>query len=117
MLLLPGGAHYRLLIQSKFVLDAITYFMENNKLISAICASPTILGKMGYLKNRKYTCFTSMNENFGGTYIDKKVVVDGNLITARSVASAIVFAYAIIEKLLGKDALNKIKEQIYEKED
>ena len=117
MLLLPGGAHYKLLVQSKFVLDAITYFMENNKLISAICASPTILGKMGYLKNRNYTCFTSMNADFGGTYIDKKVVVDGNLITARSVASALVFAYAIIEKLLGKDALNKIKEQIYEKED
>ena len=117
MLLLPGGAHYKLLVQSKFVLDAITYFMENNKLVSAICASPTILGKMGYLKNRNYTCFTSMNADFGGTYIDKKVVVDGNLITARSVASALVFAYAIIEKLLGTDALNKIKEQIYEKED
>ena len=117
MLLLPGGAHWRLLEQSSFVLNAIKYFMDNNKVVGAICAAPTILGRMGYLKNKNYTCFTSMNDDFGGNYIDKKVVVDGNLITARSVASAIVFAYAIIEKLLGKEALNKIKEQIYEKED
>ena len=117
MLLLPGGAHWRLLEQSSFVLNAIKYFMDNNKVVGAICAAPTILGRMGYLKNKNYTCFTSMNDDFGGKYIDKKVVVDGNLITARSVASAIVFAYAIIEKLLGKEALNKIKEQIYEKED
>lgn len=117
MLLLPGGAHWKALEQSSFVLNAIKYFMDNNKVIGAICAAPTIIGKLGYLKNRNYTCFTSMNNDFGGTYIDKKVVVDGNLITARSVASAILFAYAIIEKLLGKDALNKLKEQIYEKED
>ena len=89
--------------------------MDNNKVVSLICAAPTILGKLGYLKNRKYTCFTSMNEDFGGTYIDEKVVVDGNLITARSVASALVFSYAIIEKLLGKEELLKVYTRIYEK--
>ena len=89
--------------------------MDNNKVLAAICAAPNIVGKLGYLKNRKYTCFTSMDQDFGGTYIDEKVVVDGNLITARSVASAILFAYAIVEKLLGKEALNALFEHIYEK--
>ena len=93
----------------------MSYFMDNNKVLAAICAAPTIVGKLGYLKNRKYTCFTSMDQDFGGTYIDEKVVVDGNLITARSVASAILFAYAIVEKLLGKEALKALFEHIYEK--
>ncbi len=114
-LLIPGGAHYKRLLVDQYVHEIIRYFMDNNKVVSAICAAPTIIGGLGYLKNRKYTCFTSMNNDFGGTYIDEKVVVDGNLITARSVASAILFAYAIIEKLLGKDALMAIYQQIYEK--
>ena len=114
-LLIPGGGHFKRLRVDNYVHEIIRYFMENDKVVAAICAAPTIVGQLGYLKNRKYTCFTSMNADFGGTYIDEKVVVDGNLITARSVASAILFAYAIIEKLLGKAALMAIYQQIYEK--
>ncbi len=115
LLLIPGGAHYKRLLIDQYVHEIIRYFMESNKVTAAICAAPTIIGRLGYLKNRNYTCFTSMNDDFGGKYIDEKVVVDGNLITARSVASAIVFAYAIIEKLLGKTALAMLHQQIYEK--
>ena len=114
-LLIPGGPHFKRLLIDNYVHEIMSYFMDNNKVVSLICAAPTILGKLGYLKNRKYTCFTSMNEDFGGTYIDEKVVVDGNLITARSVASALVFSYAIIEKLLGKEELLKVYTRIYEK--
>lgn len=112
-LILPGGAHYKYLKTAKNVHEIIKYFMENNKIIAAICAAPTILGMLGYLKMKKYTCFTSMNEDFGGTYIDTGVVVDGNLITSRSVASAIDFAYEIIRKLCGEDTLQSVFKQIY----
>ena len=54
---------------------------------------------------------------FGGNFIDSYVVVDGNLITAKSAAASIDFAYAIIEKLAGTSTLNKVKENIfYEKQ-
>jgi putative intracellular protease/amidase len=114
-LIIPGGAHYKRLMIDEYVHKIIKYFMDNNKVVSAICAAPTIIGRLGYLKNRNYTCFTSMDDDFGGHYIDEKVVVDGNLITARSVASAIVFAYAIIKKLLGEKKLKAVFQQIYEK--
>lgn len=114
-LLLPGGPHYKRLLVDGYVHELIRYFMDNNKVLAAICAAPTIVGKLGYLKDKKYTCFTCMDEDFGGTYIDEKVVVDGNLITARSVASAILFAYAIIEKLIGANALKELHNHIYEK--
>jgi len=114
-LIIPGGAHYKRLMIDEYVHEIIKYFMDNNKVVSAICAAPTIIGRLGYLKNKNYTCFTSMDDDFGGHYIDEKVVVDGNLITARSVASAIVFAYAIIKKLLGEEKLKAVFQQIYEK--
>lgn len=113
VLLLPGGPHYRLIETYDEVKQIISYFMEHNKIVAAICAAPTVLGKMGYLKNKNYTCFTSMNEDFGGTYLDQKVVVDGNLITARSADASIVFAYEIIRKIAGDEALNALQKRIY----
>lgn len=113
-LLLPGGPHYRFMENFGYAIEIIKYFMEKNKVVCAICAAPTIIGHLGYLKNKNYTCFTSMNEDFGGTYIDQKVVVDGNLITARSAAASIEFGYEIIRKLAGEAALLSLKKRIYD---
>ena len=115
-LLLPGGPHYRFMENFGYALEIIKYFIEHNKVVCAICAAPTILGKLGYLKGKSYTCFTCMNEDFGGTYIDQRVVVDGNLITARSAAASIDFAYEIIRKLAGEEALLSLRKRIYDEE-
>lgn len=112
-LLVPGGPHYVFLRQSKMVHEIIKYFFDNNKIVCGICAAPTIFGMLGYLKGKNYTCFTSMNEDFGGKYLDNGVVVDGNLITAKSVAYSLDFAYAIIEKTMGKDVLDSVWKRIY----
>ena len=112
-LILPGGPHYKVLKNEVLAIEIIKYFRDNDKPTCAICALPTILGQLGYLKNKNYTCFTSMNDNFGGVYHHQKVVVDGNLITARSADAAIDFAYEIVRLLLGEDELLKLHKQVY----
>lgn len=112
-LLIPGGPHFKYLREAKDIHEMISYFIENDKVVCGICAAPTIIGQLGYLKGKNYTCFTSMNNDFGGTYSDEGVVVDGNLITAKSVAYSLDFAYAIIKKLLGNEVLDKVYTQIY----
>ena len=42
----------------------------------------------------------------------EKVAVDGNVITSRGVGTAIEFASALIEALVGKDAADEVKESI-----
>ena len=112
-LLIPGGAHWKFLETSSLVHEIIKYYMKNNRIVAAICAAPTIIGKLGLLKNRKYTCFTSMNEDFEGIFTNDPVTIDGNLITAKSAAASIDFAYEIINKLLGENKLKELQEQIY----
>lgn len=112
-LLIPGGPHFKHLRVATDVHEIIKYFMDNNKVVATICAGPTILGMLGYLKNKNYTCYTSMNDDFGGYYSDNGVVIDGNLITSRSAAYAIDFAYAIIEKIAGSEVLANVHQQIY----
>lgn len=112
-LILPGGPHYRFLEVDLYVKEIINHFMAEKKMIAAICASPTILGKMGYLQDKHYTCFTSMNQDFGGFYTDEGVTVDGNLITAKSVAYSLDFAYKIIEETQNISVLNEMLKHIY----
>lgn len=114
-LVLPGGPQYEALEKSTGVQKLIQEFMDGNKVVAAICASPTILGRAGYLKGKSYTCFTSMNENFGGHFTGEYVAVDGNLITGQSAAASIDFGFAIVEKLLGKEKANQVKQSIYYK--
>lgn len=112
-LFLPGGPHYKELSENTAVQEIILAFNDQQKYICAICAAPTVLGHMGLLKNRKYTCFTSMNEDFGGTYMDQYTALDANIITGRSAAAVIDFAFVIIEQLLGKETCEEVKNSIY----
>lgn len=112
-LLVPGGPHYVFLRQSDYVHEMINHFFNENKVVCGICAAPTIFGMLGHLKGKNYTCFTSMDEDFGGKYLDDGVVVDENLITAKSVAYSLDFAYAIVKKLYGEPVLNALWTRIY----
>jgi len=113
VLLIPGGPHFKHLRVATDVHEIIKHFIDNNKVVATICAGPTILGMLGYLKGKNYTCYTSMNDDFGGNYSDDGVVIDGNLITSRSAAYAFDFAYAIIKKIAGDEVLANVHQQIY----
>lgn len=112
-LIIPGGPQYKDLMGNVFFLNVIKYFDSRNRYICAICAAPTILGKLGLLKGKKYTCFKSMNEDFGGTYVEDYVVQDGKIITAISAAASIDFAFKIVENLKGKEFAEEVKNSIY----
>lgn len=113
VLFLPGGKHYIELENSEIVRSIIMDFAKKDKLLTAICAAPTIYGRLGLLKNKNYTCFTSMNEDFGGTYIDQYVVSDHHLITGRCVSGVIDFALVIIEAIASKEIADKVKQDTY----
>ena len=114
-LVLPGGPQYAALEKSEGVQALIKEFMSAHKVIAAICASPTILGHAGYLKGKNYTCFTAMNEDFGGHFTGQYTAVDDNIVTGQSAAASIDFGFAIVEKLLGQEKAEQIKRSVYYK--
>ncbi len=112
-LVIPGGPEYIAEENNPKFLDMILNFISRGKLIAAICAGPTILGHLGLLKGKDYTCFTSMNEDFGGTYHDDYAVMDGNIITGKSAAATIDFAFLIVKALMGEQYEKEVKASIY----
>lgn len=114
-LVLPGGPGYKALKENIRLQTLIKEFIDGGKVVAAICASPTILGHKGYLKGRSYTCFTAMDEDFGGHFTGEYATTDGNIVTGQSAAATIDFGFAIVEKLLGKEKADQVKKSIYYK--
>ncbi|MFY9422428.1 MAG: DJ-1 family glyoxalase III [Bacilli bacterium] len=111
-LVIPGGrAVFNVLDKKKEVSDLIVKFAESGRLVAAICAAPMLIGKLGLLKERKYTCFPTCEEGIEGILQQKKGVVrDGNIITAKAMAYSLDFALEIVEYLQGdkqREAVNK----------
>jgi len=87
----------------KIAKDAIS----QNKILAAICISPTILARAGVLNGKKVTVWTStlnkepkeILENNGAQYQAQDVVVDGNIITANGPEAAEKFGQEIIHML------------------
>jgi 4-methyl-5(b-hydroxyethyl)-thiazole monophosphate biosynthesis len=109
---MPGATN---LASSGKVKTLIQKMNSTNKLVAAICASPAVvLAPTGILKNKSATCYPGMEQNFGSDvkYKDNNVVVDGNIITSRGPATALLFSLAIVEKLVGKEIADRVKKAV-----
>jgi len=113
-IILPGGMPGTLnLEKSDTVQKAIDYADENNLLISAICAAPSILGHKGLLKNRKATCFNGFEKDLiDALVLDKAVVRDENFITAYGAGAAFDFGFEILSYLTDEATSEKLKKQM-----
>ena len=70
---------------NKELLDILSKEFNNGKLVSAICASPTVLYEAGITSGKKITSYPGVFKNgeSGFEYLDEIVVRDNNLITSR----------------------------------
>lgn len=114
MIILPGGMPGTLNLEKNLnVQRVIDYCVENNKLIGAICAAPSILGHKGILKDREAICFPGFEGQLDcGRVSENFVCKDGNIITAKGAGVAQEFGLKLLEALKGKDAAVKMKESL-----
>ena len=107
-LVIPGGRGVSVLEQEKRTSEIINAFVASDKLVAAICAAPSIVGKLGHYKDHAFTCFPGYEAEIkAGKHVDKGVVVSGNFITGKAMYYSIDFGLAIVEALLGKEAREK----------
>ena len=113
--ILPGGMPgTKNLAASADVIKLIKAYNEAGKVVAAICAAPSVLGENGLLKDKKATCFPGFEDKLeGATVVNTGAVIDGNIVTGKSMGSAVTFGLAVTEALLGKDAAAKVETSIY----
>ncbi|MEM5772798.1 MAG: DJ-1/PfpI family protein [Candidatus Aenigmatarchaeota archaeon] len=111
-IVLPGGSKgVANLMKSSKVKEFLEKMNEKNKLIAAICAAPSILAKYHLLDNKRATIYPGMERELPYPR-DEKVVIDANVITSQGPGTAMEFALAIVEKLLGKEKAWELREQM-----
>lgn len=98
------------------VCEALKKAAADGRLVAAICAAPTVLGKLGLLEGKPATCYPGMEDGLlGAEKSTDQVVKCGNIITSRGMGTAIDFGLAIVEYLTGstEDAKNLAKKIVY----
>ena len=86
----------------------------NDKLVAAICAAPTLLGRTGILSDKKAVCYPDLMDTLVcKEKVNQKVVEDGNVITSQSAGTAMEFAFAIIKYLKDENIAENVKKSIY----
>lgn len=113
-IILPGGSDGVINLEKDgFVQSVIDRAMDENALICAICAAPSILGNKGLLKNIKATSYPSYMKYLDGAELsDEFVIRDGRFITARGAGVSVEFGLEIVKALAGREEAERIGKAI-----
>lgn len=102
-LVIPGGVGNpdKLRMEDRAV-EIVGEFMDDGKIVAAICHGPWLLVEADVVDGRTVTSWPSIRtdlENAGADVVDQEVAVDGNLITSRKPDDLPAFNKAIVAAL------------------
>ncbi len=97
---MPGSEN---ISKNKPAIELIKTMKEKGNLVGAICAAPAVvLARHGFANGKRITCYPSDNfksQLSSAVYTGADVEVDGNIITADGIKSAMKFAITICDYL------------------
>lgn len=114
MVVLPGGAKgTENLKKDKRVAELLQRLHRKDRLVTAICAAPTVLSAVGLTKGKTITSHPSVRSELTEEKVsEERVVVDGNLVTSQGPGTAMEFAFKLVEALYGLDKVKEVNEGV-----
>lgn len=108
LLVVPGGPGVQGMRADGRPAQLAREFFDKGKLVSAICAGPTVLGDAGLLVGRKYTSHFSVKDELTESLGGERVVRDGQIVTSRGAGTAVDFGLALVAELFGPEKAGEI---------
>ena len=111
LLMLPGGlGGVENIGASAAAMELIRQAADGDGYLAAICAAPSLLGKLGLLEGRKAVCYPGMEAAMGAADARKghSVVADGRIITGEGPGAAFDFGLKLVETLKGAAAAKQV---------
>lgn len=114
LLLLPGGQPGTANLGAyKPLTDLLERWNREGRRLAAICAAPTVFGKLGILNGKNATCYPGCEDQLiGAAPLTDRVVTDGNVTTSRGVGTAISFSLELIKILCDSKLADEIQSSI-----
>jgi 4-methyl-5(b-hydroxyethyl)-thiazole monophosphate biosynthesis len=111
--ILPGGMPGTANLDASPVVEkTLELAADKDAYLCAICAAPLVLGKRGYLKGKRATCFPGFEEYLTGATVGGKVIRDGKIITAAGMGVAQEFGLEIVSALVSPEKAGEIRAAI-----
>lgn len=116
-LFLPGGLPGTTKLENCQILaEQIRKYNGEGKWLAAICAAPSVFGKLGILEGKKATCYPGFEQYLNCKEVGGLVVRDGHIITAKALGAALELGLEMITALIDEATSNQVAAQIqYEK--
>lgn len=114
LLILPGGMPGTLRLGEHKKLEELLLAADRDgKRLAAICAAPSVLGKLGILKGKKAVCFPGFEDQLtGAEVLGLPAVTDGTVTTGRGMGAAVEFSLELLTQLQGKEAADRMAQTI-----
>ena len=114
MLFIPGGKRgVANLTGHTGLADTLKKHAAAGKYIAAVCAGPSLLGRLGLLKGKSATCYPGWEDELDCANVTGAgVVADGNILTGRGLGFSIDLALKMIEVLEGGEKSLDVKRKI-----
>jgi len=107
VVIVGGVGSMRYLWDDSDLRDMVRAAYDSHKTVAAICLSPVVLARAGILQDKECTAFITAKEELiknGGKYLDKGVVVSGNIVTAKGPEYATEFAIAVADVMMNRSS-------------
>jgi transcriptional regulator GlxA family with amidase domain len=112
VVLIPGGAGNRPLLEDQRVLDWLREVDRHTRWTTSVCTGSLVLGAAGLLHGKRATShwlYLERLREFGAQPTAERVVEDGKVITAAGVSSGIDMALRLVNRELGEEATQAIQ--------
>lgn len=108
---MPGAEHLR---DNRILVEMLRRQKNSGKFYAAICASPVVvLQQHGLIGEKLATAYPSLSQDLPNKkLLSKRVVVDGNCITAQGAGVVMEFSLKLIELLWNKAKAKEIKKSM-----
>lgn len=112
-IVIPGGQGVEVLEDCAELLELLKRHRSYNGRLAAICAGPSIPGKLGLLKGIRAVCYPGYEKYLNDAQVVfDDVAVDKNCITGRGPGVSLAFAFTLVGEIMGHDMVEKLKKDM-----
>lgn len=112
IVLVPGGAGNRPLLEDEEVLDWLRRLDAGTKWTTSVCTGSMVLGAAGLLEGKRATChwaFLDDLSEYGVEPVQSRYVEDGKIITAAGVSAGIDMALHLVGQEVGPELAQAVQ--------
>lgn len=112
VVVMPGGRGTRALMHDEQMLDWVRAAHETSEWTTSVCTGALVLGAAGILDGLEATTHWALMDalgRLGATPVNRRVVVQGKVITAAGVSSGIDMALTLAARIAGEQVAQAIQ--------